>query len=268
MPNLIPHGPTHDWAGGDPEPRIWAPDRRVFEYDDFFGYFQVSGGSPQGKLGWYLNGSGSNAIVCGSLYGCNKVDRASGVMDWSLTSGGALEMGFGNLASLTGQPVLQAGLGIYTQEWRFAIGPSWINKVSDMLLFFGLGNNISGNGTAGYSGFGGEVMVMVTYPANAMPNWYAYLQSMTQPSAALAHTQTDFGAGLQPDPIRFHKYKMVTNVDWTSVQFYIDGVAIGSPLAANIPIGQVAPVFYASQAEGAVQHIYLDYFWHDYQYAR
>ena len=267
MPALIPHGPSHDIFGGDPLPTIFAPNRRVFDYDDFAGWMVVNIGNGTGKLSWYLNSdvNGYGTLTPNSPYGANNVDRAHGVADIALAASvnGWFWLSLGNPITppITGNIV--PGLGVYTFEWRFAVEPQYVATVNDSLIFFGLANCYLGGGV--YS-TATEGLMWVTWPANSLNTWNLYSSCLLPTGSPQATTQALPNYVI---PGSFHKYRLTSNAAWTSWQAYIDDVPVGTPITTNIPTGKLLPFFNVNGQSGlTIHHVYLDYFWHDYQYAR
>lgn len=264
MPALIPHGGTHDIFGGDPLPTIFAPNRRVFDYDDFSGHYVAP---VLGKLNWYVQSdvNGYGSIVTNSPYGANSVDKAHGVIELNLAAGVAawvwLSLGIQSLAPAVGNII--PGLGVYTFEWRFAVHPQYSPGSNDLLIFFGLSNtNLAG----GVYSTATEALMWVTWPGNNQNTWNLYSSRLLNTGSPQATTQILTNYVI---PGSFHKYRMTSNATWTSWQAYIDDVPVGTPVTTNIPLGHVFPFFHAYEQSSSINgHVYLDYFWHDYQYAR
>jgi hypothetical protein len=228
----------------------------VFDYDDFTE--TITSGS--GKLGWYTNTT-SGTFIGNSPFGVNNVDRAYGVLDLSCPNTAWLWMSLGdsNLSNTTGSGPLFPGMGIYQQEWRFALDHQY--NPGGALFFFGLMNFYEGGGS--YTS-ATDAICWVNYAANSLPTWNLF---SSQLPGGGSH-QTIQAITNAPIPGKFQKFKMVSNAAWTSWQFYIDDVAVGTPVTANLPVGRVTPFLQFQSSGSPTHHCYLDYFWHDYQYTR
>lgn len=236
------------------------PSARLFEYDDFNEYMTTVVG-PNGKLGWNCKTAGSGGTLhSNSSVGHNATDKCSGVWNFTgSTTGDYASISLGDYtAASAGQPALVPALGILQLDFRINIA---VLPTGTQDLIVGLG--LCANASAITSVNPNDGIYFFYWFGNSITNWRC-----TTIAGGTA-TNTSSGVAATAGSGQWHKFQILTNAGWTSIQFKIDGTLVATN-TTNIPTNNLNPFMRVGNGSTGtwVHNAYIDYYDHDYQYTR